>query len=187
MLKFPLPYFYCLSEESMKPDKSPKGSIDEDIIPLLNVLNTRFETTSSCSGRITLMKGLLKSEAEWIFKSHNEVDANELYEAIQNYFKNNKDEQTLRFLFEPLIIHVKCFNLEKAEALLNLLHNNGFKKSSLKYIKDFIVEIAEAGRMETLITKELSKQYINILVNEANRRLRCSKTNIKRLEIICKF
>ncbi|MDP3728897.1 MAG: hypothetical protein Q8R18_05620, partial [bacterium] len=37
-----------------KLDKSPQGFVDPDILPLLNIINKKYTTTSSCSGRITL-------------------------------------------------------------------------------------------------------------------------------------
>lgn len=46
----------CLS----KADLSRKGSVDEDVVELVQFLNTRdqFFTTSSCAGRILLLDGV---------------------------------------------------------------------------------------------------------------------------------
>lgn len=46
----------CLS----KADLSRKGSVDEDVIELVQLLNAReqFFTTSSCAGRILLLDGV---------------------------------------------------------------------------------------------------------------------------------
>jgi tRNA(Phe) wybutosine-synthesizing methylase Tyw3 len=159
----------------MKPDKSPQGFYDKDIIPLLNIINKKFETTSSCSGRITLMQGVKKGESKWIYKTHSKASAKKIYDCLQKI-------SPLRFMSEPLIIHIKCFTHENADQVLKMLQSNGFKKSCIISLKNFVIEVNDTGKMETLLTKDLSYEYIKLLVNEANTRLKRTKTNIKKLE-----
>lgn len=83
---------------SPSPDASPKGSIDVQILPLINRLNLhdRVFTTSSCSGRVSVFLEGLKKNAKpgfsegdtvgkagiggkgeggkWLFVSHDPVD-----------------------------------------------------------------------------------------------------------------
>ena len=57
-----------------KPDKSSKGSIDPQIKPLLDEINKRKEyyTTSSCAGRVVLMKDAPKKRGgAFVFASHD--------------------------------------------------------------------------------------------------------------------
>ncbi len=75
-----------------KLDKSPQGFIDPAIIPLLKILNKKYTTTSSCSGRITLMKGVKKGEAQWLYKTHTKASAAEIYKILQK-------ESPLRFIY----------------------------------------------------------------------------------------
>lgn len=159
----------------MKPDKSPQGFYDEDILPLLRIINKKYRTTSSCSGRITLMKGLKKGEAEWLYKTHKKASAQKIFSVVQEHGQ-------LRFLYEPLIIHLQCKDQEQADALLQSLQSNGFKKASCISFKNYTLEIKETGKMETILTKELSKPYIKLLVQEANLRLKKTKKHIKDLE-----
>lgn len=163
-------------------DKSPQGHIDADIVPLLKALNREYITTSSCSGRITLMKGVKKGEAIWLYKSHYHGDLEEIYK-ITSKLENNEQ---LRFIFEPFIIHVKCENLEHAEKLLKIILQYGLKKSSLISFKNNIIEINNSGKIETIITNQLTKDYLKILIDEANKRLQKCKENIKMLEDIFK-
>ncbi|MBU1112122.1 MAG: tRNA wybutosine-synthesizing 3 family protein [Nanoarchaeota archaeon] len=167
----------------MKKDKSPQGFYDPDIISLLDKINAHQgrETTSSCSGRITLMKGTKKGAAVWVYKTHGQADWQEIYEIIQKEL-HDSDEEQLRFFYEPLIVHVKCGNLNKAEELLATLLKNGFKKCRLISFKNFIIEINDTGSMETIVTMDLSKSYIQKLIFEANRRLAETKENIKKIE-----
>lgn len=158
-----------------KLDKSPQGFIDPDIIPLLNIINKNYITTSSCSGRITLMKGVKKGEAKWLYKTHAKASSTEIYNILQK-------ESPLRFLYEPIILHFQCNNQEQAEKTLQFLQNNGFKKSYLRSFKHLTIEINDTGKMETILRKDLSKEYIVFIVKEANKRLNKTKESIKKLE-----
>mgnify|MGYP001604275545 CR=1 FL=1 len=158
-----------------KLDKSPQGFFDKDIIPLLEKINKNYTTTSSCSGRITLMKGVKKGEAQWLYKTHTKASVEEIYKILQK-------ESPLRFLYEPIIIHLQCKEKKQAEKLLHTLQTNGFKKSYLISLKHWTVEINDTGKMETILTKELPKEYISLLVQEANARVKKTKENIKKLE-----
>jgi tRNA wybutosine-synthesizing protein 3 len=159
-------------------DKSPQGFYDKDIIPLLDLINAKeeYETTSSCSGRITLMTHSIKGETKWVFKSHKEVDYKEII--------NSLEEEYFKFIFDPLIIHIKCISFEKASELLVLLQKNGFKKTTIISTKHFVIEINDTGRMESLVNNSLSEDYIKELVLEANKRLNKTKENIKKLKKI---
>jgi tRNA wybutosine-synthesizing protein 3 len=161
----------------MKLDKSPQGFYDEDIIPLLNLINKKYHTTSSCSGRITLMKRIKKGQAEWIYKAHSSASSNKIYDLIQKH-------KQLRFLYEPLIIHIQCKDEKEAENLLKLIQSNGFKKSCLISFKNYTLEVNDTGKMETLVIKDLPKKYIQTLTKEANKRLKHTKENIKKLELL---
>ncbi|MBI5797425.1 hypothetical protein HZA98_00795 [Candidatus Woesearchaeota archaeon] len=163
-----------------KLDKSPQGFRDEDIIPLLKRINQKYTTTSSCSGRITLLKGGEKGEVQWLYKTHTKASAAQIYRILQK-------QGALRFFFEPLIIHIQCKNKEEAEELLKCLQANGFKKAALISFRNWTIEINETGRMETILTKELSKEYITLLVREANKRLKKTKENINKLENLFTF
>ena len=158
-----------------KIDKSPQGFIDKDILPLLNRVNQKYKTTSSCSGRITLLQGRKKGDVHWLYKTHTKASAQKIYDILQS-------ERALRFFYEPLILHFQCQNKEEAEKVLYTIQMAGFKKSSIISVKHWTIEINETGKMETILTKELSKKYISLLVREANTRLKKTKENIKKLE-----
>ena len=71
-----------------KIDRSRKGSIDQEIISLVKLINSKknYYTTSSCSGRIVLIKkrSEKKQDAEWLFVSHKKVKPNQIKDAIKN-------------------------------------------------------------------------------------------------------
>lgn len=159
----------------MKEDKSPQGFIDEDVKELLKTLNDRgYSTTSSCSGRIVLItKSGEKGSAEWLFKSHEKVDSDKIFEIVQ---KNSP----VWFLQEPFILHVKAKDLESAQELLTIAKDSGLKISGITSVKNCTIEIRGTERMETLLTKDCSKEYFSLLVQEANNRLQKTKEKMKR-------
>ena len=160
-----------------KRDKSPQGFIDQDILPLLKLINRKYTTTSSCSGRITLMNGVQKGTAQWLYKTHGKASAVNIYKILQ---KNSP----LHFFYEPIILHIQCKEKEEAQALLQKLQNHGFKKACLRSFKHWTLEINETGKMETILTKDLSKEYLSLLVKQANNRLKKTKESIKKLETL---
>jgi len=160
----------------MKKDKSPQGFIDEDIKGLLKVLNGKgYESTSSCSGRIVLItESGKKGRAEWAFKSHEKADGGEIFGIIQK-------RGALWFLQEPMILHVRAKSLESAQELLSIAKDSGLKISGITSVKNCSLEIRGTERMETLLTKDCSKEYITRLVDEANKRLQRTKEKTKKL------
>ena len=167
-------------------DNSPQGFIDPDIIPLLNILNKSLEdgsegpyaTTSSCSGRITLMSGVKKGEAKWEYKTHEHCDSSKVFEMISSL----PDGEVLRFMYEPFIVHVKCRDFETVSSMLSILHANGMKKCGMISGKNLIIEINDSGRMETILDNSLPLEYIEKLCAEGNRRLASTKARIKMCE-----
>ncbi|RLF77947.1 hypothetical protein DRN32_07240, partial [Thermococci archaeon] len=97
-----------------------KGLVDSDIISLLNKINSleNYFTTSSCSGRISVMQlpdfGD-KLNAIWLGKWHSEVKIEEVLDAI-----NKHDEGMLWFMLNSPILHIAARTLEDAVELLNL-------------------------------------------------------------------
>jgi tRNA wybutosine-synthesizing protein 3 len=132
-------------------DKSPQGFYDQDIIHLLDIINSNpsLETTSSCSGRITLMSGDKKGQAKWVYKTHTIASSEQVYQTLQQH------QSKIKFLFEPLIIHIKCKDLETISKLLKELHKEGFKKSCIISTKNHILEVNDTGKMETILRRDL--------------------------------
>lgn len=151
-----------------KKDKSPQGEIDKDIKELLDKINSLkdYFTTSSCSGRIVLLKGQTKKESEWLFKSHNPIEKLEIKEDCW-------------FLQEPPIIHVCCRDINSAKNLLKLAQDSGFGKSGIISLDKIILEIKGAEKIETFLTKDLPEVYLELLKNKANEKLLKSKQKIK--------
>ncbi|NJE12807.1 hypothetical protein [Thermococcus sp. LS2] len=173
--------------ESLK-EALEKRLVDEDIIPLLEKINSisNYFTTSSCSGRITVMQMPEfgdKVNAEWLGKWHREVSLKEVLTAIKKH-----NSGMLWFMLHSPIIHVSAKTLEDAVELLNLAINCGFKHSNIKSIshKKLVVEIRSTERMDVPLGENgvlwVSEEYIAKIVDLANAQLRRAKEKLKRLE-----
>src|SRR3989338_7510974 len=92
-----------------KLDKSKKGSVDDKIRPLLEIINAHpcYYTTSSCSGRVYLWRGSgKKNETEWIKMSHNPI--------TEDFLTPPPSKGVVWLRLEPVIIHVCAKDLESA-------------------------------------------------------------------------
>ncbi len=158
-----------------------KGLIDKDIVDYLEEFNKKenFYTTSSCSGRIMLIrvnKENKKMPNAFFFKSHFEVDADQIYNKIQEY----SGEDELWFKLEPFILHVGCRSLDDARKLLALCRKLGIKRAGINgWGKRVVVELIGVRYINAIVVDEnkvlVDKEYVKTIVEKANRRLRQSK------------
>ncbi len=162
--------------------------VDRDIIPLLEKINAldNYFTTSSCSGRISVMEMPHfgdKLNSVWLGKWHREVFIEEVFEAIGRHRSGQ-----LWFLVRSPILHVAARTMEDAVKLLNLSIGLGFKYSSIKSVshRKLLVEIRSTERMDVPLGEDgelwVSEEYIGRIVNLANAQVRRFKGKLKRLE-----
>ena len=150
-------------------DKSPKGSVDGPIKPLVDLINkhSSFCTLSSCSGRISLFdpnsrhndeqeanteskgtEGSGKGAGGWLLVSHHPIIAHELIECFtQSKNQQNKDDnETITAMpwilkLEPMLLHVAARSLKRGKELLQLSLELGFRESGL-VVSDSRVTVA---------------------------------------------
>ncbi|XP_078437024.1 met-10+ like family protein / kelch repeat-containing protein isoform X2 [Wolffia australiana] len=154
----------AMAMEAMKdpePDKSPKGTLDLPIVPLLQFINGNpsFFTTSSCSGRISIFshapspqidstvafddvstvefkKKSKKKKAgggRWILVSHGLVEAESVVNLLfgSGSGKGSAGEGDLVFRFEPFILAVECRDATSAQFLVSTAIASGFRESGI--------------------------------------------------------
>jgi len=168
-----------------KIDKSKKGLVDKEIKQLVDHINSLpdYYTTSSCSGRILLIKrpkSGKKCDVEFLFSKHGKVDFNE----IKNKLKNTPEED-LWFRQESMILHVACRTIENAQKILDLSTLAGFKHSGIITTrKKIVVEIIGSDQFDTIIAKHgkvfVSDEHLRLLVSEANKKLGINSRKIKK-------
>ena len=169
-------------------DKSKKGEVDELVISLIDKINS-FEdyfTTSSCSGRIMIIKpSKVKKDVEWLFSSHNEVEPESLIKKIHDFA--NKSKEQLWFKIEGFILHIACRDMESADKLLKLVKKIGLKRSGIVSTSHKVmVEIISSEILETPISKNnelmVEDNYLTFIIEEANAKLKRTHNKIKKLE-----
>ncbi|CAD5243364.1 tRNA(Phe) 7-((3-amino-3-carboxypropyl)-4-demethylwyosine(37)-N(4))-methyltransferase Taw3 [Thermococcus camini] len=165
-----------------------ENKVDGDIISLLEKINSleNYFTTSSCSGRISVMEMPHfgdKVNSVWLGKWHREVTVEEVMEAIGRHRSGQ-----LWFLVRSPILHVGARTMEDAVRLLNLAIGLGFKYSNIKSVshKKLLVEIRSTERMDVPLGEDgelwVSESYIERIVALANSQVRRFKGKLKRLE-----
>ncbi|XP_043941733.1 tRNA wybutosine-synthesizing protein 3 homolog [Protopterus annectens] len=171
-----------------KIDFSKKGSVDEDIVNIVNFINgaDNFFTTSSCSGRIILVDGscesteVQKQNCSWLYVSHQKCQKHELIAGLQ------KTSGGAVLKFEPFVLHVQCRRLEDAQLLHSVAINSGFRNSGITVGKKgkimmavrstHCLEVPLSHRGKLLVTDE----YIGHLVQVANQKMDENKKRIDR-------
>jgi len=167
-------------------DKSNEGSWDKKIDGLCRKINARKEyyTTSSCSGRINLVKGFPeKAEDVFLFKSHEKISFLQLKKELE---KAGKYKGLIYFKQEPCILHVACLDLESAKKLLNKARDVGWMRSGLISDKKIILELISTEKLELPIINNgkllVDENYLKLLVKEANKKLTRTWEKVKKLE-----
>ncbi|PIA57884.1 hypothetical protein AQUCO_00500062v1 [Aquilegia coerulea] len=183
-------------------DKSPKGTLDIPILPLLKTLNLHpsYFTTSSCSGRISILSQpslststtttttTIKKKAKggtWVFITHELADPNSVIDLLFPLPEANKDDDgELVFRFEPFILAVECKDVESAQTLVATAISCGFRESGITSIhKRVIIAIRCSIRLEVPLGSigkmMVSRDYVRYLVGIANEKM---EMNRKRTE-----
>ncbi|XP_047307750.1 tRNA wybutosine-synthesizing protein 2/3/4 [Impatiens glandulifera] len=175
---------------SPAPDKSPKGNIDAPIIPLLAAINSHssYFTTSSCSGRISILSqpnaavASSKKKAKggsWVLISHDPVKPDSVVDLLFNTSLSPEDpvyDSSLVLRFEPLIIAIECIDVSSAQSLVSLAISCGFRESGITNVsKRVIVAIRCSIRMEVPLGDAgklmVSPEYVKFLIGIANEKM----------------
>ena len=175
----------------IKKDKSRKGSIDKNIIPLVNLINSikDYYTTSSCGGRIIILtnpKSGKRQDSKWLFMSHEKTSYNKLKKALKKL-----PEDELWFKFESVILHITCKDIDAAQKLLDIARNLGLKRSGIITTrKKIVVEIFDTEKIDTIIANKgkfvITEDYLRLLTKLANKKLEKRDKKIKKFICLLK-
>jgi tRNA wybutosine-synthesizing protein 3 len=171
-----------------KKDKSSIQGIDKPILNLCNLINSKkdYFTTSSCSGRIVLIKDMIKKgPGLFLFRTHEKTSFEELKKELEKAIKETRG--TILFKQEPCLVTISTRNLETQRNLFEIARNNGWKKSGIVTTdKKFIFELISTENISLPIAKNskilLTDEFLKILVEKSNFNLEKSWEKIKRLE-----
>lgn len=188
--------FHKLKQQCLdKEDLSRKGSIDEPIRSLVTLINSNsfYYTTSTCSGRISLIEKphdnpAIKKGGRFLLNCHDEFSFDHFHGQIVTFKEENNTTTCLWLKFEPFILHVQCYNLEKAHILLSAAIGQGCRNSGISLGKNekYLVAVRSTSSMEVPLhcsnKFELDMNYLRFLHGECTRRLRENLTKLERFE-----
>ncbi|XP_030063582.1 tRNA wybutosine-synthesizing protein 3 homolog [Microcaecilia unicolor] len=165
----------CLS----RADLSRKGSVDADIESLVRFINEcdAFFTTSSCSGRVTLIDGrfdefeVKKQNCPWLLVAHQKCQKDDVITALQK----SSGDAVLKF--EPFVLHVQCRQLQDAQLLHSVALNSGFRNSGITIGKKgrTMMAVRSTHGLEVPLSRKgkllVNEEYIQYLVQIANQKM----------------
>lgn len=155
-----------------KLDKSSKGDWDSKIVDLCNLVNESddYYTTSSCAGRVVLMRDEdKKGQGLFLDVWHDKIN----FEELKDSLGRNINVGAIKFKTEPPILHVVCKNLESASDLLEEAKHIGFKRSGISTIsKNIILELCSTEKLEFPVVEDgrilVDDEFLKIVVKKSN-------------------
>ncbi len=170
-----------------KIDKSSIGSWDEKIKELCNKINKskKYYTTSSCGGRIVLIKSLdEKSENVFLFRTHDKISFNELKKALEE--AGNKYKGLVELQQTTCILHVACESLKDAQIIVNKAKLAGWKRSGIMGGKRNMVELHSTESISFPIMENkkilVNDDFLKLVVREANKKVERTWEKIQKFE-----
>lgn len=165
-------------------DHSLKGSIDEGVLTICNLLNSHHDyyTTSSCSGRIVLFnENQQKQQKEelsnpWLLISHCGIEFSDFINALNTNRPN--DSSLISLKFEPMVMHVEARDIDHAQKLLSIAVQSGFRNSGISISpRRYIVAVRCTLKLEVPIIYDgnnnliLNEEYLQKLVHISNEKM----------------
>ncbi|KAH8923860.1 hypothetical protein BT69DRAFT_1281088 [Atractiella rhizophila] len=187
----------ALSSLQQEHDKSPKNSVDERFVPLIDTLNSSpsYFTTSSCSGRLVLSTHSNQKGKGFAFVSHDIIaDASSLAQHLPSYDHEEEEVENVDLRYDPPVVHLTADCMTSALKILHAsISKAGWKDSglipSLSFSHDKPVRIALrlAPRhldIPLIIDGKwmIREDVMDRLVEEGNRRLKEGWDRIQRLQ-----
>jgi len=170
-----------------KADKSSIGGWDKKIKELCNKINKtkKYYTTSSCAGRIVLIKALDKKAKDvFLFRSHKKISFNELKKALEKI----KYDKLVEFQQTTCILHVACEGLKDAQNIVNKAKQAGWKRSGIIGGKRNMVELHSTENISFPIMEKrkilVDDDFLRLIVKQANKKLERTWKKIENLEKI---
>jgi tRNA wybutosine-synthesizing protein 3 len=159
-----------------KSDRSNIGEWDKPIVSLCNKINKKknYYTTSSCSGRVVLLKySDKKMENAFLYRTHSKVSFKELKKALEDSVKSY--DGIIEFQQTSCILHVACKTLFDAQEIVNKAKESGWKRSGIMGGSRNMVELHSTEQMSFPIAKGrkilVEDEFLRLVVDIANSKL----------------
>ncbi|XP_019734640.1 tRNA wybutosine-synthesizing protein 3 homolog isoform X4 [Hippocampus comes] len=150
-----------------------------------NLYFEEYFTTSSCSGRITVIDTapescvVQKKNLVWLFVSHSKCKVDDVMSALDSSCG------TAVLKFEPFVLHLQCRTLEDAHLMLSAAVQSGFRNSGLTLSKTgkIIMAVRCTHSLEVPLGNQgkllVSHEYVDFLIGIANQKM---EENLRRIE-----
>ena len=169
-------------------DPSNEGKWDDAIKEICEKLNNsdNYYTTSSCSGRIVLIKNLKeKAEGVFLFKSHEKITFAQLKKELGRVAEEYKQE--VYFKQETCIIVTGCKTIEDAQTLVDKFKLAGWKRTGIMASRKRIIVEAMSTEYIALPIMDKGKMlvdddYLKRIVKDANGKLERVREKILKFE-----
>jgi tRNA wybutosine-synthesizing protein 3 len=173
-------------KQLLKEDKSNIGEWDSRIAELCNKINnnTNYYTTSSCSGRIVLLKASEEKQPNaFLYRTHEKINFLKLKKALEN----TKYEGLVEFQQTSSILHAASISLKDAQELVTKAKLAGWKRSGIMATgKRYMVELHSTESMSFPIMNNkiilVDDNYLKLIVEIANNKLERVWKKIERLK-----
>ncbi len=161
--------------------------IDPLMIPISKfVAKTKnYFTTSTCSGRITLMELELdeaKRENAFYRKWHRIVRKKEAWNAIQNY----EGKKNLWLRQDPFVFVIGTNTTENAKKIFRICQACGIKRYGIHYFEEgkFLIEVFGTQSMSVPVIEKgkimVDEKYVHTLIDFANQKWKRNDSTLKR-------
>jgi len=182
-------FLFRKGEQLNKKDRSLKQGWDNKIASLCKKIDSskNYYTTSSCSGRVILFYDKKEKRDDVFIKVwHEEITLKEIKKALKDV-KRNKSKEMVYLKHEPCILHVACRDLQHAQKMYDLAKLSGWKRSGIiASEKRYVVELNSTQKLEVPVINKgkllVSDEFLRVFVKEANKKLKISWENIRRLK-----
>jgi len=164
-----------------------QDKVDEDIIPILDIINSfdEYYTSSSCYGRIVLLELPIigdKKNAKFLGKWHRKITKKDFSDSFK---KSSKGQ--IWFLAQAPIIHLFSKDLNSGDKIVKKAVSCGFKNSGFRSIKkNIVVELTSTERLDCPIGFDgrfyVDDRYISLLLDSANEVINRSSKKLKKLK-----
>ncbi len=164
------------------------GYLDPGAERYLEIFNkpTLLATTSSCTGRITLIEGVWhweREDARVLYKTHDPIEASTIATHISRPFIDN-----VWLKVTGPIIHFKTLSIRCASKLLDHARASGFKHSgliSVSPVGGYTVEVMSGVQLMVPLKRGgvilIDKGYLESLATMANEALAEGRRRLERL------
>lgn len=153
---------------------------------LMKLNGPLIRTTSSCTGRITIIEGKwhwLRDSARVVFKTHSKISVYQLASVLARPFDN------LWLKVTGPIIHARVRGAETVRQLMLVAREAGFKHSGIMYIEtdgeEFIVEMLSAVQLSMPLRYQglwtIRPDLLSTIVDMANSALEDGWRRLARL------